>query len=507
MWLGHAVGAHNDFRLRLLGRGHLSVHPNVARVWHSCGVSTFVPGSVVNALPRPRVLVLTGEVAGVAVLGDTSDLPGTYREIASLAEVDQREWDVLVTTEPFASVRRSPVSGLHAEDWERAGSHLFVLYVFPEPSFWSTQLVDFNVSTDGEAEGFASRADTARSIVARAGVAGHEMRTVSSLPEPIQDLVRHELLPAVECRASQFGLAASGEPLEPAILRFRPFLYGPDDLVMAASYQTGEGRSVWLVPQDAGALRSWFELALAEWALASPATFPTVSSWQTRETWDTHAERVARGRLAELAAVHEEQQIAYEARRAGLEEEMAVARSEADGGAKRLLTAQGDEFQSAVLDALRTLGFGVRDMDLIWPERERREDFRVTSAEDPEWLVIADATSVAKGTQGSKISAVLGYVAKYMIDEKPTRTPGVWIVVNRFLARDPNQRGDVYREDDLDVLLSNAGLAIDSAALYLLLQHAEGDPNGAQRCRTWLRGQSGQVTVQMVRAYWAAQTP
>ena len=133
---------------------------------------------------------------------------------------------------------------------------------------------------------------------------------------------------------------------------------------------------------------------------------------------------------------------------------MGAASEEALEGRKRLLSTQDEPLQRAVFEGLIDLGFDVQDMDLVWEERQHREDYRITDPDVPGWLVIGDATGVATGAKGSKIATVIGYVTKYAIEEKPDSPPSVWVLVNHLIDRDPDTRGDIYRADDLNVLVT-----------------------------------------------------
>jgi hypothetical protein len=462
-------------------------------------VAEFQSSGVMNDRERPRIL-LWATPGAQAKLDWVERKAGTFCRIRMLEEVDLGEWDVIVTDKPHAQFGTNQYGVPQPWVWSRVPNHLYVFRIFsPTAGGPGRSHFEFNIDENNHAE-------LARSLALEANIPGHQMHRIAGLPEPLQDLVKSSLLPAVEARSRQFGIVAAGDALEPAIVNFRPFLLGPSELIMAASLERPGGGSIWLVPDDLEQLETWFDVASTEWHTRDRQTFPNVTTWQTNSEWETAAERTAHEKLAALDDGFANLRADYESARVAAVQELDQANTSALLGPKALLTAQDQQLQDAVLVALTQLGFEVEDMDHTWSDRERREDFRISDADAPGWLVIADATGVAKGAPGSKIATVLGYLTKYVLEVKPSELPGIWIIVNRLFHRDPMTRGDIYRADDLAVLTSQNGLAIDSAALFLLTQAVESDSDRARSCRTWLRRTIGQVSTEDARS-WLASNP
>lgn len=459
-------------------------------------VTQYLPSNIVNDRDRPRVILLADEEAELTTFPWLEERCGTYRRINSLGDIDPSEWDVLVTPSPYATMRTTDWGSLVIGGWSRVPDHLFIFHVFSgNLGRAGSRFFEFNLDRDGDA-------DPNRALARTSAIPGHQVRRIGSLPEPIQDLVNSALVAAVESRGKQFGIQVVGEQLAPGVLSFRPFLAGPGDVYLAASYERPGGASVWLIPNDVSDLAEWFDAALVEWHLKDRRKFPSVSTWQTNPEWDTRDERLAREHLSNLMAEYAQAVAAYEEAKNSAERELELAHSAATDP-KALLSGQDDDLQQAALSALQSLGFAVEDMDLVWDPRERREDFRITDPDEPGWVAIADVTGVAKGAPGSKIATVLGYILKYTIEEKPARSPSLWVIVNQLFHRDPLTRGDLYRADDIRTIESHEGIAFDTSALYLLSQSIEAGSERASRCRAWLRASRGQVTVQAAKDWLA----
>ena len=129
----------------------------------------------------------------------------------------------------------------------------------------------------------------------------------------------------------------------------------------------------------------------------------------------------------------------------------------------------------------------MRDMDLEWDDKERREDFRITDPDDPRWLVLGDATGVRGNAKGGKMAVLQGYVTKYVFDETPSNIPGMWYLLNREIEKDPNIRSTILRADEIEPFAAQQGLVLDTTALYVLLRHAHDEPNDRPAIREYLR--------------------
>lgn len=445
-----------------------------------------------NEPERPRILVAV-ERERVSRFAFLVDREGTHRFITKFGEVDLSEWDVLITDRQLVN---ATLSERKLGWWSRqVPLGLQVFFVLdPEMPRSQSSVIDIVTSATDDTKAIFRFQE-------RVAVPGNRAMRVDGLPDSIQSLVRKDLVPVVTGRQLQFGLTTAVEStgIGGTDARFRPFLVGPQEVVLAGSHRRGPFTDVWMVPADLPDFEPWFDLALEEWHEADPSRFPGAPRWVDATDWMTSRERDL---LAQRAAEEErfEPLAAEHAQRmSDLEQKSREAREEALAGRLRLLTSQGDELQASVLDALTSLGFDVENMDDVWQERERREDFRIRDARHPEWIAIADATGVAKGVKGAKLQLLASYVLKFMVEEKPESQPTQWLIVNQWMGRDPNTRGDLLRGDELRALVGSGGLALDTAALFELVRAVDENPDRKAEVRDFLRISTGQVRLQDAR--------
>lgn len=452
--------------------------------------SKFTATQVVNERPRPRVLVFTGT--------DSIDFSWvesraeTFKMVGSLNSVDLTEWDLVVTDQTTINRPSSP--------WENYGQVLpDQMYTFRVMNLNTTRshVFDFPENSDGSAR--------QPHLEWTIGVAGHRSRRVDNLPEVLQDLVQQALLPAIEARQSQEGIVPQDDAkLVPTMTEFRPFLVGPGDLVFAASYKRKSGRH-WVVPSDVPDLGAWLDCAINEWHREKPDLFPSGAAWQLSPDWMTPEELTTNTTIEDAKRELRE-------REAELREQMAVAsdsldglRAAGDASSRRLLTAQDDELQDEVLVALRTLGFQVEDMDLIWEPRSRREDYRIRDDDAPGWIALGDATGTTRGAKAGKLIALQTHLTKFLMEEeRPSSPPVLWLVINHLIQRDPNSRGPLFTDGDVAVLKAASALAIDTAALFVIVRACRDDEARSRRAREWMRSRLGQLTLTDASGWVAA---
>ncbi len=334
-----------------------------------------------------------------------------------------------------------------------------------------------------------------RSVKLAAHVAGSELRSGGeSLTESVADLVK-DFVPIAEARTKQHGVylsADDGATNEPP---FRPFLLGPGDIALMAKYLRANKTGVWMVPSDVKSFEPWWEAALRDWHDVDPVKFPSFPGWIEDLAWRTWSEeklitaiRAEEERFAAVRTEHEEKIVK-------LSEALSTA-SDEDSALKRLLNGTGTSLQDVVRDVLRAFGYVVRDMDQEYPEREPREDFRITEDGFDDWMVIADATGVAKGAKGAKLQTLTNYVVQYLSEEGNAIRPRQWLIVNRLLDRDPLQRGnEIFRPDVLQPFASSNGLAVDTAALFVLYRAMQRSEVSGLEVREHLRYRTGELST------------
>ena len=126
----------------------------------------------------------------------------------------------------------------------------------------------------------------------------------------------------------------------------RAFLYGPDDTIVAGSYERTDNSAVWLLPRDIERPDLWIVEALHEWHEDYPSRFPSVPDWPQSPEWRTAAERAIhaerdRRRDEIMAAID-----AYQAEDAVLQEQAEQAAYGGDQYERALLAADGETLRA-----------------------------------------------------------------------------------------------------------------------------------------------------------------
>ncbi|ABK02377.1 hypothetical protein Arth_0980 [Arthrobacter sp. FB24] len=402
------------------------------------------------------------------------DLPGTVKVITDLDSVDQAEWDALILNSDYQAV---DTRNAFTTKYPRVADHLYIFKVLPEGRQGDYGVLD-RVSGLNNAEDGVT-------LALRWEVPGQEI----SVKQGFDRELRSSLVEAADSRAAQSGL--DNPKALPAGVVLDAFAVGPQGIVLAGTLSAPNRGEVWFVPSEVSTLGPWITAAFASWRRRDPKKFPGVPDWWASSEWYSVAESAVARRIAEETATFEEAKTKFEASLMQLESELEEARKKATAGSRQLLRGQDDALQDAVRDALEELGFEVRDMDLEWEDKERREDFRITDSDDPKWLVLGDATGVTGNAKGGKMAVLQGYVTKFVFDEKPDDIPGMWYLLNREIEKDPAVRSSILRADEIEPFAAQQGLILDTTALFVLLRHAHEEPDDKPAIRKFLRTSFG----------------
>ncbi|WP_104443554.1 hypothetical protein [Pseudarthrobacter sp. WHRI 8279] len=434
--------------------------------------------AIANRREHPRTLILDGQGEFADRVQREVDLPGTVKVIDDLGSVDQTEWDALILIDSYQAVNKT---NAFTTTYPRVAEHLYIFKVLPKDHYGNYAVLD-RVSGLNTAEGGVT-------LTLRWGIPGHEIAVKQGFDREL----RTSLIEAAESRDTQSGLVAPTEV--PTGLVLDSFAVGPQGIILAGTLKAPNRGEVWFLPSEVTTLGPWIGAAFASWRRLEPKKFPGVPDWWASPEWYSAAESAIALRIAEETAIIEEAKSKFETIRAELEAKLEKARAEAAAGSRQLLRGQDDPLQNAVRDALEGLGFGVRDMDLEWDDKERREDFRITDPDDPQWLVLGDATGVSGNAKGGKMAVLQGYVTKYVFEEKPDTIPGMWYLLNREIDKDPNVRSTILRGDEIEPFAAQKGLILDTTALYVLLRHAHSQPEDRPAIREYLRTSTGLVAL------------
>lgn len=469
-------------------------------------------GQIVNEQPRPRVLV-TGFAQETAELirNVAAEVAPTVVVVPYVPTVDLSEFDCVITGDEYAHTGLEP----HPREAEYLGRyddppmwwkwrqefppHISVLRILDD-SKRLDPIADL-LPPEGEGEHIAYEV-----VYLEQHVPGKHVRYADGLPEEIRELVKRYLAPAAQARTEHITIdvrrpdQAENEPEPPAgapSFRLRPLLFGPSDDILAATYERSSEASVWLLPLDLiGDLRAWLVAAFHEWHQLYPKRFPAVADWTRAADWATPTEADLLRQIREAEDALERARSEHETTVAALDEALATARADGDAYERALLTGTGGALELAVSRALTELGFEVRNMDEVWPEGARREDFRISDPDVPGWLALGEAKGFSKGVAESGLMNLMKYAALYASEEQ--RTPErQWYLVNHFLREDPATRPQTLngRDDVIEAFAGAGGLVIDTRDLFATLFQARRHPQDMPAIRRSLRAQTGRFTL------------
>ncbi len=435
------------------------------------------------------MLILDDKWGFAARVQQEVNLPGTVKVVTDLDSVEQTEWDALILNSAYQKV---DTSNVFSKSYSRVADHLYIFKVLPEGHHGNFGVLD-------RVSGLNSAEDDV-TLGLRWEIPGHEIAVKQGFDRELLT----SLTEAAESRDTQSGLIIPDEL--PVGVVLSSFAIGPQGVVLAGTINAPKRGEVWFVPSEVSTLGPWINAAFASWRRLEPKKFPGVPDWWASSEWHSAEESAIALRHAEESETFERAKAKFEAIRVQLDLELNKAREEAAAGSRQLLRGQDDALQDAVRDALENLGFGVRDMDLEWVDKERREDFRITDPDDPQWLVLGDATGVSGNAKGGKLSVLQGYVTKYVFEETPDTIPGMWYLLNREIDKDPNVRSTILRADEIEPFAAQQGLILDTTALYVLLRHAHDLPEERPAIRQFLRTSIGLVALPNASAWIEART-
>ena len=427
--------------------------------------------------PHPRAVYYDVPADVVAA---TSELFPTTREIDGLAEVRFADWDVLIAGSSlsdcippdadlfvvaFSDGELGPAAGTHNGVVRRTYSHLGAISVAAQ---------------------FAVPVDLPRSYAALVP----RLLTTVDTDEP------HSCLLAGSRRVDLLGgtieNVASADVL-------RPVLATSDGFPIAAWWQRPDAGITLSLPNDLspGDQAEWIRAAITSWARVDPVRFPVSDQeWARRESWMTVEELAA---VEKVRATSEERAIGvalFDERLAAAEAELLGLQATGDMGPRLLLTGTGDALVAQVAATLRLLGFGVRDMDEVWPENDRREDLRITDDDDAEWIAIGEVKGFARsGPKAADLITLIGRFRKRFVQEEQREPSALWYVVNQRSLTPPDERprGAGVETGDLEAFASESGLIVDTIDLFELARSVTAGERTADDVRGMLRSARGML--------------
>lgn len=463
---------------------------------------TVEPGDHLTRQPAPRVLVnLSSADTSAAIAGLLTEFAPTVRTVSWPGEVNLNEWDVLVTwrgpldmtTEDEHGGRYDSPDSKLIHRWEQEyPRHLCVFLIVPATR-GSLNVLDA-YPPSGESDEVPPVA-----VVQDESTVGSHVRSVKGLSEGLSALIGDTLAPVAKKRTEHSSIrrfVAENVPNDATnALPLRPFLLGPDDCILAGSYERSDQASVWVIPDDCPNLPAWVRAALGEWSELYPSRFPKIPNWDADDAWKSAAELEVTARMDALRTDMLAKIDEYEAANKVLEGELQTARGRAEMYERALLTADGEDLVDAVACALTDIGLHVTDMDQHWPDNDRREDLRVFIDGDPDWVAIVEVKGFTKGVKETELQAFGRWAERFILEHQrlPDRR---WFVANHDRRHDPADRPVPFTHKPaiVDVFKSQDGLIIDTVALFDVVREVRVDPSRAEDLRTWLVDALGLAT-------------
>jgi hypothetical protein len=396
---------------------------------------------VFGSTPHPRALMWGFSDEQVRTIGPVF---ATAKVITSLAEVEQTEWDVLVT--------RSGCFG--------SSPHLYVLAVEGDPE-GAPKTFDY-------IEGEPVQAFVQYGGVSRAS----EFRVPAGLSREIENIVTTTLVPRARTAGIHLVLTLGGSALSSGS-KVRPFLVTMDDRFIAGAFtRRGGNAECWCLPSYAvDDTHLWCAAAVVAWRGQNLALFPEPSAdWPHEPIWRTREEEVIAAEIDRIANERNQLIAELEDDLQAHQEQLSAAVGEADRGRRILLTGQGDALCEQVALTLEDLGFEVERMDPKWPEGDKREDLRVHETSRPGWVAIVEVRGYRRGAQLTDLIRLHSrFRSRYQVDEG-TLPNATWLITNHFIEDDPESREAVLRSNqaEIDAFGADGALVIDSVDLFRL---------------------------------------
>lgn len=465
--------------------------------------SRFERGRTLTEQPRPRVLLIGSRFVDLAAR--LRQVLATVGHVAYASDANLNEWDCVITSLYPAEIDQTPRQGdgwnePEVTEWkwhQEFDAHLSIVVV--QPRWTDSPIVDC-WPPEGER---AMRPDCV--LVPENNVVGGHLTEVKGLGDRLQDLVKRYLVPLAENRENHFGLvriAADGEPDDVPV---RPFLLGPDDLILAGSYKRNDKASVWVVPEDLPDLLPWIVAALREWHDVDPERFLALPDWHDAEQWRSAEEVRLRADLDQFEQTLKAEVDRLLAERQKHRDALDGAKARANAFERALLTEQGTSLENAVAKALTALGFEVREMDLEAGPGKFKEDYRITDPDSPGWIALGEAKGFTKGVSEVGMQSLSRWTS-FFIKETGDFPTARWYIANHMLRQDPSMRPEPLhgREDVVEVFAADNGLVIDTRALFALVRFGQDHAGHLGDLRAWLRNQTGVLKSTDVTA-WISQ--
>lgn len=230
----------------------------------------------------------------------------------------------------------------------------------------------------------------------------------------------------------------------------------------------------WLPSMDTNQA-AWVELLVTQWAQSDKNAFPNFGDWTSSPEWLVAKEEVILSQIQALEQKMQKSVIEIDKQIGKLTTDLAVAKTNANKGQRRLITAQGSDLVEEVAKALEDIGFNVTDVDeLIGKQGPKREDLRLghSTKGGEKWNAIVEIRGYARS--GGTTADLLRLNRFSNLYEKETGQAAdkrIYIVNGQLELLPPQrQKPLASATEDLEIFTDSDGILIWSLDLFRALK-------------------------------------
>ncbi len=222
-------------------------------------------------------------------------------------------------------------------------------------------------------------------------------------------------------------------------------------------------------------LAAWVELLVTQWAQSDKDAFPNFGDWTASPEWMVIEEERILSQIQALEQKKHEFVVEIDKHIGELTTEFTLAKTNANTGQRRLITAQGKELVDVVAKALNDIGFNVTDVDKRVGEKgTKREDLRLGHLDNggEKWSAIVEVRGYARSPGNTADLLRLARFAD-LYKKETGQTPDKRIyIVNGQLELLPPQRQEPLASapEDLQIFSDSDGILIWSIDLFRALK-------------------------------------
>lgn len=425
-----------------------------------------------NDDPHPRVLFFG---IGDDDIEAMRALVPTARIVEWNETVEEDEYDAAVTTE---------------EDPGRLSPHLHVLAI-------DARTLDMEDLGEGHSTSFGRYFQTH----------ADQLEIPDELPTDLQRLISRSIVPNLSrgtekhtwgYHVSRFQSPTSDVNTGDLKGNCVPFLHvGPARMPIALERRRKGRHSAicWAIPAETTERAEWFRLFLKRVREVDPDKFAGDAEWRTSPDWAPPQtlkhiqERNALSTTREEFLAESDRQIRKN------EQALKASLDEANGGALRLVTRQGEPLVDAVTNVMTQFGFTVENMDPIHVARHgtKFEDLQVRDPDDSDWVAIVEVKGFSKGVKVNEIAKITQRPVVQFLKDNNKAPSAVWAIANHNMTLDPQHRGPFVGNPDVDLhnfQNVDGGACFDTRDIYRLWRAVESGETSPQAARTALKSAS-----------------